>query len=192
VKAKCVDASLHCLDREPCSFQTRTQSFRIDWDEGVADMDEAHPPALQAVAPDKDASWLQYPPSLAKQLVLKFWRRHVVKHGEGNNPRKGVVRKRHGCSIPSDDLGVAPKQPFAERGSQGRIQFQGDDLLASLPQKICGQSRTGAEFEHALSQPNIRNHPRNPLLDGPSPFCRTTKPPMEAIHASLTPQLHCQ
>src|SRR5580704_8346267 len=187
VKAKCVGSSLHRHDGEPCGLQARTQSFWIDWDESVADMDEAHPPALQTVAPHKDASWLQYPPSLAKNFVLKFWGWHVVKHGESNNSRKRLVRKRHGRGIARDDVSIAPKQACAERRSQARIQFQRDDLLTLLPQKIGGQSRTGAEFQHAMSQRNIRNNPWNPLLNGPSPLCRTTKPPMEAIHAYLTP-----
>jgi hypothetical protein len=151
-------------------------------DERVADVNQPHEQAVQAIGAEENSSRLQDAPHFTKELVLKCSGVDVVKHSERNAARELPAGKRHGRGIALDDFDIAATQARSQRLSPPGILFDCGESLDPLPQQIGCEPRSGSQLQNVLSQVRARECPGKPMIDGFSPAIRAAQPVVDPVH----------
>src|SRR5690349_4804617 len=84
---------------EAGGLETGGQRRRVNGNQCVRDVEQAHHPAVRAVHAGKDAAGAEDAADLLEEPVLELDGWHVVEHGEGHRAGKRIVLERQGGAV---------------------------------------------------------------------------------------------
>jgi hypothetical protein len=152
MKAKCPGVFLDFQHLKSGRLKPSRNRVGIDGDERVAYMDHSHSPASPAVTAYKDSSRFKHSPYLSEEPILQCGRRHVVQHGERNDAGELFIGEGQLGRIADYDTNIAAMQTGRECFGQGGVDFDCRQAVHSLSQQVGGETRSGPELQHCVSQ----------------------------------------
>src|SRR5690348_8309690 len=139
---------------ESGGLETGGQRSRVNGNQGVRDMEQAHHPAIRAVDAGKHAARPEDAADLPEEPVLELNGRNVVEHGEGHGAGKRMILKRQGGAVASYDAHVGAAHPRGQRVRQLAVNFNGGKLREPPAQPVRREAGAGTNLKQIVAQIN--------------------------------------
>src|SRR5690348_10614134 len=140
--------------REPGGLETGGQRRRVNGNQCVRDMEQAHHPAVRAVHAGKHAAGAEDAADLLKEPVLELDGRNVMEHGEGHGAGKRIALERQGGAVAAHDAHVGAAHPKCQRVRKLAVNFNLGKLREPQAQPVRREAGAGTDFQQIVAKIN--------------------------------------